>query len=225
MPDAHETDARGSLRARAPKAEDAQRIVDRFRAGGVLLAAHDGQGVHDHDATSAHVHVARVLRAIKPIASVEDIKSQRFRVAVDSVNSSGSAGARLLLDALGCDLTHVHADSSGVFPHSPEPTPENLAGFSSVVRDAARVGFRRTPTRTASRCSTRRAAVGEGTLALWRALLKFDSAGPVRPDRDSRMVDDVARARRGRGPPDARGRGERENRDAAAACRARAAAG
>lgn len=195
-----EKDSRGVPRARAPKADDAQRIVDRFKAGGVLLAAHDGQGVHDHDATAAHVHVARVLRAIEPIAPVEAIKARRFRVAVDSVNASGADGARLLLDALGCDLVHVHADGSGVFPHSPEPTAENLAGFTAVVRDAgAVVGFAQdTDADRLALLDESGAYIGEElTLALAaRAVLEFDPGAKgvalAANLSTSRMIDDVA---------------------------------
>lgn len=202
-----EKDAQGALRARAPKAEDAQEIVDRFRAGRVLLAPHDAQGTHDHDDTSAHVHVARVLKSVAAVAPVDEIRAKRFRVAVDSVNSSGVAGARLLLDALGCEVVHVHDEPTGVFPHSPEPTAENLAGFSSVVRDAgAVVGFAQdTDADRLALLDETGAYVGEEyTLVLAaRALLEFDpaAAGVAMAANlsTSRMIDDVSARHAGGG--------------------------
>lgn len=131
-------------RCRAPAAEDAQRIIDRFRAG-AGPARRDG-GAIEEDASSAEVHVERVLRAVEAIAPVEKIRAQKFRVVVDSVNASGAAGARRLLDLLGCDLVHLHADGSGVFPHPPEPTREHLGELCArVARERADVGFAQDP--------------------------------------------------------------------------------
>lgn len=187
-------------RATAPRANDAQGIIDRFRAGRIALASHDGQGRLDHDATGEHIHVARVLKAVGSVASPEQIRAQGFRVAVDSVNSSGAKGARLLLEALGCDITHVHADGSGVFPHSPEPTAENLAAFGDDVRaSSAQVGFAQdTDADRLALLDEAGAYVGEEyTLALaCRALLEFDSSakgGKLAANLStSRMIDDVS---------------------------------
>lgn len=189
-----------SRRASAPSAGDAKAIIERFRAGGVALAAHDGQGVHDHDATGEHIHVSRVLKAIAPVASVEVIRAMRFRVAVDSVNASGAKGAKLLLEALGCEITQVHADGSGVFPHSPEPTAENLAGFGDDVRRAgAAIGFAQdTDADRLALLDETGAYIGEEyTLALAaRALLEFDPSakgGRLAANLStSRMIDDVS---------------------------------
>ncbi len=189
-----------SKRATAPRASDAQRIIERFRNGDIALADHAGQGVHDHDATGEHIHVARVLKAVAPITTPEAIRAKQFRVAVDSVNSSGAKGARLLLEALGCEITHVHADGSGVFPHSPEPTAENLAGFGDDVRGAnAQVGFAQdTDADRLALLDETGAYVGEEyTLALaCRALLEFDSSARGKPLAanlsTSRMIDDVS---------------------------------
>jgi len=196
-----------SGRASAPNAADAAGIIERFRAGRVALAPHDAQGSHDHDATGEHVHVARALKAVEAVAPVRDIRARGFAVAVDSVNASGAKGARLLLEALGCDLTHVHADGSGVFPHSPEPTADNLKGFSADVRGAgARVGFAQdTDADRLALLDERGEYVGEEhTLALaTRALLEFDASSRKAPLAanlsTSRMIDDVASAYGGAG--------------------------
>lgn len=189
-----------SGRVSAPSASDASGIIARFRDGRVALAAHDAQGTLNHDATGEHAHVAKVLNALNPIASPHDIREKEFRVAVDSVNASGAKGARLLLEALGCDLTHLHADGSGVFPHSPEPTAANLAGFSEEVRSAnAQVGFAQdTDADRLALLDERGEYVGEEyTLALAaRAVLEFDASAREKPLAanlsTSRMIDDVA---------------------------------
>ncbi|MGD9692726.1 MAG: phosphoglucosamine mutase [Phycisphaerales bacterium] len=120
--------------AHAPPAHLASKIIDRFRAGAPALASHDGQGSLVEDATAARVHVDRVLKAVDRVVPVERIRAKQFRVAVDCVNASGAEAARLLLDALACRTTFLNADGSGVFPHPPEPTRENLASLSDAAR-------------------------------------------------------------------------------------------
>jgi len=134
-----------SGRCRAPAAEDAQKIIDRFRAdAGAAPAA--APGVIERDGSATEIHVERVLRAVEPITPIERIRAQKFRVVVDSVNASGAAGARLLLSRLGCELTHLHAETSGIFPHPPEPTRDHLGELcAQVARARADVGFAQDP--------------------------------------------------------------------------------
>lgn len=122
--------------AHAPPAHMASRIIERFRANAPTLAAHDEQGELHADSSAAEVHVDRVLAAVDRVVPVDRIRDKRFRVAVDCVNASGSEGASLLLDALGCEATLLNADRSGIFPHPPEPTRENLASLTQAARAA-----------------------------------------------------------------------------------------
>ncbi|PHQ79124.1 MAG: hypothetical protein COB69_08570 [Phycisphaera sp.] len=72
-----------------------------------------------------------------------------FRAVVDSVNASGSEGARLLFEELNISSVPLYGDGSGIFPHTPEPTKENLSGEGGLC-DAvpglkADVGFAQDP--------------------------------------------------------------------------------
>ena len=130
----------------APCAAQANDILDRYAAGRVALAPSDRLGCYGADDTAAHVHVARVLDAIEHVVSIDTIRRRHFTVVLDSVNAAGRIGGRLLLEALGCTLIHIHADESGVFPHTPEPLAENLVGLCDAVRDhGADVGFAQDP--------------------------------------------------------------------------------
>lgn len=77
-------------------------------------------------------HIDRVLAAI-PVDRAA-IAARHFRVAVDAVNASGSRIVPRLLERLGCTVLPVACDGSGVFPHTPEPLPENLASLGDAVR-------------------------------------------------------------------------------------------
>lgn len=94
-------------------------------------------------------HVARVLDALDRVVGGA-AGARGHAVALDSVNASGRIGARALLEnELGCALTAVGDEATGVFPHAPEPTRENLSGaggLSDAVREAeAAVGFAQDP--------------------------------------------------------------------------------
>lgn len=184
----------------APPASAAEQIISRFRSGETAYAAFDALGSVEADDTAAHVHVARVLKAVSKVAPIESIRAQRFRVVIDSVNASGSRGAKLLMDALGCELVHLNADSSGIFPHTPEPTEENLRDMcAEIIRASAVIGFAQDPDadRLAIIDASGRYIGEEYTLALstWAVLESMGSASGMRIATNlstSRMVEDIA---------------------------------
>lgn len=184
----------------APAPDAAKEILDRYHAGASELVGASELGDEDADDSAAHAHVATVLESLGEIVPIDAIRARGFRVALDSVNASGARGGRMLLEALGCDVTQIHADASGVFPHTPEPTEANLAGFCEVVRSSdLDLGFAQDPD------ADRLALVGaqgeyigeEYTLALAaRAILGSlsDPSGACVAANlsTSRMIDDVA---------------------------------
>lgn len=184
----------------APPVSDAEAIIARFRSGETAYADHAGLGTIEADDTAAHVHVARVLDAVSAVAKIDAIRAQRFRVVIDSVNASGTRAAKLLMDALGCDLIHLHDQPTGIFSHTPEPTRENLKDLcAEVIRNDAVIAFAQDPD------ADRLAIIGAGgeyigeeyTLALgaWAVLESLDNASGTRIATNlstSRMVEDVA---------------------------------
>ncbi len=80
-------------------------------------------------------HIQHVLDLA--LVDVEAIKSRKFTVAIDAVNSVGGIIVPELLKALGVDrIVEVNCVPDGHFPHNPEPVPENLTGTSQIVRDS-----------------------------------------------------------------------------------------
>ncbi|MCX7833992.1 MAG: phosphoglucosamine mutase [Ignavibacteria bacterium] len=76
-----------------------------------------------------HIEKALSLKYINP----KLIKRKNFKVVVDAVNSSGSIIVPMLLQKLGCKVIQLHCDCSGIFPHNPEPLPNNLKSLSKAV--------------------------------------------------------------------------------------------
>lgn len=145
----------------APPAELANQIIARFKSLVADSGATAKQGVSVgwnavgdviRDDSAAQNHVDRVMGALEDAGFAPDagIIGAGLRVAVDSVNASGVRATRAGLEALGCDeILHINADESGIFPHPPEPTCENLSlpgGLCDAVRESGSdVGFAQDP--------------------------------------------------------------------------------
>ena len=86
-------------------------------------------------------HIDSVLAM--PLVDVEAIKKAKFKVVIDCVNSTGGIALPLLLKALGVDeVVELYCKPDGLFPHNPEPLPENLTELSiAVTKNNAHVGF------------------------------------------------------------------------------------
>lgn len=65
---------------------------------------------------------------------INNVRDREFRVVVDAVNASGSKALPLLLKRLGCTVIKLYCDNDGIFPHTPEPLPENLGELAKAVR-------------------------------------------------------------------------------------------
>ncbi|MEM1423977.1 MAG: phosphoglucosamine mutase [Planctomycetota bacterium] len=117
----------------APTPARMKGLIERYHANANDWRTWDALGTHTERTDSAALHVRTVLDAVARVCDPAYIASRRFSVIADSVNASGVEGCRLLLSELGCDLTHLNDDDSGLFPHPPEPTEDNLKGLAEAV--------------------------------------------------------------------------------------------
>lgn len=177
----------------APPAPIAQTIIDRFRADDLDWSVGDGCGRIAHREDAAEVHVAKVLELV----DVDAIRARGFAVVLDSVAASGCTAGRMLLEALGCRINHLHGEPTGVFPHTPEPTEANLTELAAATAEDAdaSVGFAQDP--DADRLAIVDEAgryIGEEYTLVLAALrmLQRSGGGPVAANLStSRMIDDV----------------------------------
>ena len=77
-------------------------------------------------------HIQKILDL--PYIDAEKIKEKNYTVAVDAVNGAGSLALPALLKALGCNVKKLHCEPTGIFPHNPEPLPENLTEICDFVK-------------------------------------------------------------------------------------------
>ncbi|OIN59643.1 phosphoglucosamine mutase [Arsenicibacter rosenii] len=82
-------------------------------------------GTYRTDDTWLRRHIDQILAL--PLVDREAIAHKKFRVVIDSVNSTGGLALPLLLEALGVEqIKSLHGEPTGHFAHNPEPLPENL---------------------------------------------------------------------------------------------------
>ncbi len=143
-------------------------------------------------ADAAHIQAILELDCI----DLTRIRQRRFKVAYDGVNGAGSLIIPELLKQLGCVIAAIHVTPNGLFPHPPEPTPENLADLrKAVLAGQCDVGFATDP--DADRCALvdeKGRAIGEEyTLALAVDFMLQKRKGPVSINLStSRMIEDIA---------------------------------
>lgn len=78
------------------------------------------------------IHIQKILDL--PMVDAEAIKSKKFKVVVDAVNSTGGIAIPRLLEELGCEVVKLYCKPNGQFPHNPEPLKEHLGDICELVK-------------------------------------------------------------------------------------------
>jgi len=85
-------------------------------------------------------HIDEVLNL--KLVDVEAVKSKKFKVVVDGVNSSGGIVIPDLLKKMGAEVVELYCEPNGHFPHNPEPLKEHLTDICElVVKEKADFGI------------------------------------------------------------------------------------
>ena len=119
---------------------DENRAFWEIAAGPGTYARWDRLGSVTTDASWLSRHMEMVFAL--PYLDLEAIRRRKFTVVVDCVNAAGGLIVPEMLERLGCRVIRENCDVSGVFQHTPEPIPENLAGLAKrVVAERADLGI------------------------------------------------------------------------------------
>lgn len=74
--------------------------------------------------------------------NVEQIRKNKFKVALDCVNGAGGLIVPKLLEHFGCEVVGINLEPTGIFAHTPEPVPQNLKDLSNLVKENnCNIGF------------------------------------------------------------------------------------
>ena len=108
-----------------------ERILELAEKKEFNFATVENLGQLSIDKTSIDYHIEQIFKL--PYVDVEKIKSRRFKVVIDCINSTGAIALPPLLDKLNCEYTLINAEVTGDFNHNPEPIPANLKDLSDQV--------------------------------------------------------------------------------------------
>ena len=114
-------------------AVDGEKILDYAQKEDVNFSLIENIGSYNYDDTHNEKHIEDVLNL--ELVNVDLIRSKKFKVVLDAVNSTGGILIPKLLEKLGVECVELFCAPTGNFPHNPEPLPENLMEISKKVVD------------------------------------------------------------------------------------------
>jgi phosphomannomutase len=110
----------------------------------IIWAAWDSMGKITKDNSAIQEHIDRILAI--PYLNLEQIRSRKFKVVLDSVNGAGGLISPYLLEGLGCTVYEINSEATGIFAHTAEPLNENLHQLEEAVTFyKADIGFATDP--------------------------------------------------------------------------------
>jgi len=113
-------------------------LLDIYYQGNFRKARWDHLKPVETDASANLRHKRKIFDVI----DVEAIRARAFKVVLDSCNGAGATITPNFLRELGCDVTEIHCEPNGLFPHNPEPLFVNLQDLCATVKKAgADIGF------------------------------------------------------------------------------------
>jgi phosphomannomutase len=101
-----------------------QEVLERSESLDMRFELVKQYGLTQTNDTYIDWHIEQILR--HPLVDVDAVRQKEFHVVVDAVNSSGGIAVPKLLDQLGVKYEALFCEPTGVFPHNPEPLPDNL---------------------------------------------------------------------------------------------------
>lgn len=120
---------------------DGEIILELAENDNYTFISYDKLGKYSLNQEMNNKHIQDILNL--PYIDTEAIKNSEFTVAIDCVNSVGGIIIPELLKALGVkSIVKLYCEPNGLFPHNPEPVPENLTEISKLIKNKnADVGF------------------------------------------------------------------------------------
>lgn len=115
-------------------AQDGEMVLQLAESSEISFATVDHLGTRTQkDYLPMHIEKILALELVKP----ELIAAQKYRIAIDAVNSVGGIAVPALLKALGVEeIFEINCEPTGHFAHNPEPLPEHLGQIASEVKSS-----------------------------------------------------------------------------------------
>ena len=115
-----------------------EQVIELYNSKDFSCGSWAEMGTVEMDTEATARHIEHVLGLV----DVEKIRARKFKVVLDACCGAGGVISPTLLDALGCDVTVINGELTGLFPHNPEPLNENLVQLANAVKmHGADIGF------------------------------------------------------------------------------------
>ncbi|MHA4809887.1 phosphoglucosamine mutase [Flavitalea flava] len=114
-------------------AEEGALILEKAKKDDFVFATVDKLGSYTVNTDWMQKHIDMIVGY--PLVDVKSIRQKRYKIVVDTINSTGALFIPPLLKALGVEeVILLNEEVNGRFAHNPEPLPENLSGLSATVQ-------------------------------------------------------------------------------------------
>ncbi len=113
-------------------ADDGKRLLEIAEAGETEYVSVEHIGTVKQDDSYMQYHIDQVFAL--DLVDPDLIRSKKYKVVVDAVNSTGSISIVPLLEQLGCEVVLINGEITGHFAHNPEPLPQHLSELCAAVK-------------------------------------------------------------------------------------------
>lgn len=113
-------------------AQDGAEVLEIAEKEVFSFAEVDNLGKYETRNDAFDIHIQKILDL--PMVDAEVIKSKKFKVVLDAVNSTGGISLPPLLEKMGCEVVKLYCEPNGHFPHNPEPLKEHLTDICDLVK-------------------------------------------------------------------------------------------
>jgi phosphomannomutase len=121
-------------------AEDGAVVLSMIDSEFLVFADIDRLGTYRQDDTYIQKHIDKIFDL--PLVDKELVKTKKYKIVVDAINSTGAISVVPLLKQMGCDVVVLNGEMTGHFAHNPEPLPENLNQLArEVLNKKAQLGI------------------------------------------------------------------------------------
>ena len=120
--------------------KDGAEVLDLAEKEDFHYAEVDDLGKYEMVKNGFDIHIQKIMNL--SMVDKEAIKTKKYKVILDAVNSTGGISLPPLLEQLGCEVVKLYCEPNGHFPHNPEPLKEHLTDICDLVkREKADLGI------------------------------------------------------------------------------------
>lgn len=113
-------------------AEEGERLLQFIDDGNLTFADIDSTGTNVKRDDAIDIHIDAILEL--DCIDVEAIRTRKFHIVADCINSTGALAIPALLKRIHCTYSLINEEMSGDFAHNPEPLETHLRDLMAAVK-------------------------------------------------------------------------------------------